>query len=335
MSIKRFSNPDKYFNFTTNASEAFPALGGVITTSGGYKYHTYTVEDGNESAIFSSPINRDVEVLVIAGGGQGGGQVGGGGGAGGVVYNSLYSVAANSIISVTVGRGGTTQEHSVYGGGGGSRVSQTPGFNYGYTYTQQVGSKGDNSIFGAMTAFGGGGGGGYSEDFIAASTGGSGGGGGGGNTSAASGTQSSNGGGAGYGFAGGTGVSSTWAGGGGGGAGGAGANGSSANGGTGGVGGAGIQFFGNWYAEGGSGCSNGVAGRVNTQRRLGGFGGFTTDSSTPVYARRSGDGQQATGSGGGGARDNDRLGYFANVNPNGNLDYVGFGGSGIVIVRYR
>jgi hypothetical protein len=331
MSIKRFSNPDKYLNFSSTMGTA---TGGIITSSGGYTYHTFTVEDGNESTSFTSSVSRTVEVLVVAGGGQGGGQVGGGGGAGGVVYNSSVSVTANTPVTVQVGRGGTTQEHSAYGGGGGSRVSQVPGENYSYTYTQQVGSRGDNSVFGTITAVGGGGGGGYSEDFIAASSGGSGGGGGGGNTTPSSSTQTNSGGGTGYGFSGGTGVSGNWSGGGGGGAGGAGGNASATNSGTGGIGGAAISFFGDWYAEGGSGCSNGPAGRVETTRRLGGFGGHS-NSGGFVYAQRSGDGRQATGSGGGGARDNDRIGRFAggSFSP-GNLDYVGFGGSGIVIVRY-
>jgi hypothetical protein len=74
MSIKRFANTDKYFNFVTSLSEIAPAVGGVKTTSGAYTYHTYTVEDGNESSTFVSPVNRQVEVLVVAGGGQGGGQ---------------------------------------------------------------------------------------------------------------------------------------------------------------------------------------------------------------------------------------------------------------------
>lgn len=329
MTIKRFSNPDKYFNL---AADMAKGTGGVITSSGGYTYHTFTVEDGFETSSFTSPINRNVEVLAVAGGGQGGGQVGGGGGAGGLIYNASYSVTANTPISINVGRGGTTQEHSAYGGGGGSRVSQTPGFGYSsYGYSQQVGSRGDNSVFGTMTASGGGGGAGYSSTYINASSGGSGG--GGSNNPNASATQTSNGGGTGYGYAGGTGLSSTWCGGGGGGAGGVGSNGSSANSGTGGVGGIGLQYFGSWYAEGGSGCSNGPAGRINTTRRLGGFGGHSNSGSL-VYAQRSGDGKPGTGSGGGGARDNDRIGLFANVNPNGNLDYVGFGGSGIVIVRY-
>lgn len=332
MSIKRFRNTEKYFNLSANLGDAIPAVGGVITTVGAYKYHTYTVEDGNESASFTSPINRQVEVLVVAGGGSGGGQVGGGGGAGGVIYNSTYSVTAGTPVSVLVGRGGTTQEHNVYGGGGGARVSASAGFGYGTAYTQQCGSRGDNSTFGAVLAFGGGGGGGFAEDFIQPSNGGSGGGGGGQSVTPAASVQTSNNGGTGYGFSGGTGLGGTWGGGGGGGAGSEGSNATATNGGTGGIGGASIGFFGNFYGEGGSGCSNGAAGRINSARRLGGFGGYSASGST-VIVQRAGDGMQATGSGGGGARDNDRIGLYSN-GAEGNLDYTSFGGSGIVIVRY-
>lgn len=317
MSIKRFSNPDKTFSMNAGASIA---TGGEISYSGGYTYHTFTVEAGNESSTFLPSKNGEVEVLVVAGGGQGGGQVGGGGGAGGLVYASSYSVIGGTPISVTVGRGGTTQFNY------GARVVN--GQNSPRNWNNQRGSNGNNSVFGNITAFGGGGGGAYAGDDVNSSSGGSGGGGGGSGTNAgASSTQTSNGGGIGYGFAGGAGISGAWAGGGGGGAGSVGAN-ATAN--TGGVGGDGLQFFGSWYAAGGSGCSS-PAPRPISVRNIGGFGGYTVSNPGRTLAQRSGDGMQATGSGGGGTRDNDRQGFF-NTN---NVDYVGYGGSGIVIVRYR
>ena len=114
-------------------------------------------------------INR-VHVLVVAGGGGGGtrnagvgsgGTDGGaGGGAGGFIEYLAYPVTPGDTIPVTVGAGG--------GGGG----NPGPG-------GQQPGAKGQNSVFGLLTAEGGGSGG-SGPGGNPGGSGGSGGGGGGG-----------------------------------------------------------------------------------------------------------------------------------------------------------
>jgi len=130
--------------------------GGTVTTSGGYRIHTFT-----SSGTFTIPagFSGQVEVLVVAGGGGGGQNGGGGGGGGGVLYNSYYTVSGGSM-AVTVGLGGTPGINASSGG--------RPGLN------------GGNSVFGTMIALGGGGG--ANRDYGgAAYSGGCGGGGGGGN----------------------------------------------------------------------------------------------------------------------------------------------------------
>jgi hypothetical protein len=119
----------------TNAAPSITATGGTITTSGGFKYHTF-----NSSGTFQVTAGSGlVEVFVLAGGGAGGGDFSGtfyagGGGAGGAVYNQGYYVEIASY-TVTVGAGGAPNALSnAYGGNG------------------------NNSVFGLITAIGGGGG---------------------------------------------------------------------------------------------------------------------------------------------------------------------------------
>ena len=102
----------------------------------------------------------NVEVLVVAGGGGGGWDVGGGGGGGGVCYSKSYPITPGSAISVTVGNGGAGANANTGAGRAGSGG--------------RAGANGDNSVFGAITAFGGGGGGGWSN--VSGANGGSGGG---------------------------------------------------------------------------------------------------------------------------------------------------------------
>jgi len=82
-----------------------------------------------------------VEYLVVAGGGGGGYYAGAGGGGGGLL-TGIDPVPNGQTLLVTVGGGGPT-----YTGGGGSG-------------TNNPGTNGGNSVFGAITALGGGGGGG-------------------------------------------------------------------------------------------------------------------------------------------------------------------------------
>lgn len=175
---------------TSDAAIPFTATGGAITTSGSYRYHSFT----SSSTFTLSGNSATINYLVVAGGGGGGSGGGdwspGGGGAGGLLM-SQTSVGANSY-SVTVG-----------GGGG-------------------VGSNGNNSSAVGITSTGGG----YGSiapgaNPTSAGSGGSGGGGGGVNTSTGGGSGIS-----GQGYNGGNGTGSNNGadrrGGGGGGAGGAG-----------------------------------------------------------------------------------------------------------------
>ena len=142
--------------YGVNRSLAFgrpKAVGGNITYSGGYWYHTFT---GSSTFATFSPLN--IEALVVGGGGGGGrGEVqtgfnagGGGGGAGGFLTQAT-SLAPGGY-AVIVGSGGA---------GGAASTN---------------GTSGSGSAFLSLTAFGGGGGG---ENSTAGGSGGSGGGGGG------------------------------------------------------------------------------------------------------------------------------------------------------------
>ena len=72
--------------------------GGNISTSGGYRIHTF-----NSSGTFVNTIaSLSTEYLIVAGGGGGGAQTGGGGGAGGMrTGTSTLSAASNSITTVS------------------------------------------------------------------------------------------------------------------------------------------------------------------------------------------------------------------------------------------
>ena len=325
MAIKRFSSKSKVNTLKAPMS----ATGGAVSVSGGYKYHTFSYGESTAGATFTPSISGSVEVLVVAGAGGGGGQVGGGGGAGGLIYHTSYAVTAGTGITPSIGRGGDGAR-TVVSTGSPSRWSGND--------AAERGANGSDSTFGSMTAVGGGGAGGFDTSPGTGNTyaqnGGSGGGGGASSettsyTTAGTATQTSPSGGTGYGYAGGNGLNSSWAGGGGGGAGGVGQPGTSGSGGTGGVGGLGLQFFGDWYAAGGSGCSNSLSTRIPGTNNIGGRGG-SSPSGSFLQNNGSSDGMANRGAGGGGSRDHDSLGYF-NI---ASLWRAGTGGSGIVIVRY-
>jgi hypothetical protein len=242
------------------------AIGGVITRSGGYTYHTFT---SSNMFIPTGPIGN-AEVLVVAGGGGGGteyagGNRGGGGGAGGLLY--FPGQAFTAATTVVVGAGGK---------GGAYAAGQTAGV-------------GTSSFVGALTVAVGGGNGG-----APGATGGSG---GGGNPGSAGGSAT-----AGQGNAGGSGQTS--AAGGGGGAGAAGTNGvTSVQGGNGGVG---LSTYSAWglatstgqnvsstyyYAGGGGGGSAGVS-------NSGGYGGGgLSEVAGTANTGGGGGGSGSTGSG--------------------------------------
>ena len=249
------------------------AIGGTVTTSGGYTYHTFF-----NSGMFTPTASiTGAEVLVVAGGGGTQGSVSGGGGAGGLVYASAQSFTSGTGYSAIVGAGGAT---GVVG------VSKA--------------SNGTNSFFANGTVAVGGGAGNGS-----AGVSGSGGSGGGQAAPGSSGVGSGT---AGQGNSGGA-TASAYAGGGGGAGAAGGTGGANSRGGDGGVGlstysawgaatSTGQNNFGTyWYAGGGGGSSwNGVS--VNNRGGNGGLGGGGQGAGgTPANGS---DGMPNTGGGAGG-----------------------------------
>lgn len=110
----------------TGGGGSFLATGGTITTSDGYKYHTFT-SDGNFTIQRGT---TTIEYLAVGGGGSGGlangfsgnGQYtcSGGGGGGGVVYGSR----AAADLQIAIGAGGNV---SGTGNGGETSILVIPG----------------------------------------------------------------------------------------------------------------------------------------------------------------------------------------------------------------
>jgi hypothetical protein len=240
--------------------------GGSISSSGGYRIHTF-----NSSATFNVPagFSKTAEYLIVAGGGGGGADNSGGGGAGGMLTGST-SISTNSY-SIVVGGGGAGSGPS----GGDSGPYATNGVNSTALGLTAIGGGGGGSAGGQNGQAGGSGGGGAGEAA---------------NSQGGAGT-------AGQGNAGGNNVNS--GGGGGGGAGGAGQNGNIRFTDSGGNGGAGLassisgssQFY---AAGGGGGNQNGI---YNPQSRASGIGGITNANANT----RATSGIANTGSGGGAA----------------------------------
>ena len=290
---------------------------------------TYTVLSFNSTATFSVVSGGLIDVMVVGGGGGGGATMGGGGGAGGLVYKESILTSDGASGNITVGAGGL----------GGK----------GYNQADQNGTSGGNSVFsyGALTLTANGGGGGAGWGGYPSLSGGSG---GGGATTAGTnstttvassatqpGTNSSAdidagyAGGNGYGYS-----SSTRTGGGGGGAGGAGetkTSGGSTQAGEGGVGLDMSNYFTNIFGDagyfagggGGGGDSGGNSGGPGGTGG-GGEGGDTADGNYTIEDARNG--WANTGGGGGG------LHYKGSPIADG-IRYGGYGGSGIVLVRYQ
>ena len=238
--------------------------GGTITTSDGYRIHTFT-----SSGTFTAYDTREVEYLVVAGGGGGGwsylGSLNTGGGAGGyrssvTGENSGGGASAESKLSTTA------QSYAITIGGGG---------NGGASGT--TASNGSASSLGTIVSSVGGGRGctlnAAQSAWIAANSGGSGGGANNQYTTPGSGTT-------GQGYRGGNYSGSTY-GAGGGGAGGVGSS-STSN------------------APGGVGVSSSITGSAVT-RAVGGVGGTTsgTGSSGAANSGRGGGGARGSGGSGG------------------------------------
>jgi hypothetical protein len=128
-------------NVDFNLDTGLQATGGTITELNGFKYHAFTTVGTSTFTVTGG--EGTAEILVVAGGGGGGGSYGGGGGggAGGLVYHSAKALTSGAY-TVTVGDGGI-------------------GGIFGEEYTgdsARNGYRGENSVFGDITALGGGGG---------------------------------------------------------------------------------------------------------------------------------------------------------------------------------
>jgi hypothetical protein len=295
--------------------------GGTITTSGGYRIHTFY-----NSGTFTLPTTRSIDVFMIGGGGGGGASLAGGGGGGSAAVATNLSKSAASY-AIVVGGGGAagTSENSAAGNGGNSSA-------FGQTVT---GGGGGASRYNPPSSSGGNGGGGSSDGARTGQQGTK--------PTAISGFTTYGG------FSGGNGVggSPNYPGGGGAGCGqngGSPANTSS----KGGYGGYGIQndFIGtNYYWGGGGGGSTYTGGEGGGDGGAGGGGGGAANaggvSSGGVglntgyegvscagnnsCSRAGGNGGANTGGGGGAGA---HSGYVTATNQQG------IGGSGIVVIRY-
>ena len=268
------------------------ALGGdVVITDGNYWYHAF-----RSTGAFTPLKTLSADILIVAGGGGGGADMSGGGGAGGLQGFTSQSLSATNY-TVTVGAGG----------------AGSPG-------SSQLGSNGENSQFGALTASVGGGRSGNYVSTTGASGGSGGGAGRGAGTTGGAGTS-------GQGFAGGNGSGVNYDGetGGGGGAGAVGGNGNGSGSGDGGIGSSnysswgsatstGQNVSGTYYYAGGGGGGWQTSGTVTGS---GGYGGGGAGAAAGVASIA---GTANTGGGGGGGAGGGSAGRA--------------GGSGIVIVRY-
>ena len=275
--------------------------GGSISSSGGYRIHTF-----NSSSTFAVPSGltlSNVEYVVVAGGGGvGSRRHSGGGGAGGyrssvTGENSGRGASAESKQTISAGN------YTVTIGGGGS--SSTSGSN-----SNSGANNGSNSSFNGITSNGGGYGGTYNSSGASGGCGGGAGSEGGTSYSGGSGTS-------GQGYNGGDGANNV-GGGCGGGGGGAGAQGGAGNGESSG-------------GNGGNGVASSITGSSVTRSGGGGGGGSTSSTAGSGGSGGGGNGSNSggspssgsanTGGGSGGGGSNSR------TQPTG--------GSGVVIVRYQ
>ena len=295
---------DRYFtctNTTTNGNQwsgRYAGFGGIETMyksgTSFYRVHTF-LSDG----LFHMDTTTSCDILTVGGGGGGAGAHPtawgeGGGGAGAVRATAGHSLGAKTY-TITVGKGG---------GAGGS---------YLYSNAGRPGANGGDTFLDTNTLIANGGQGAESSATTPTNSGNGSGAGGSSNGSKAGGAGGT------YGNAGGAGTATGEKPGGGGGAGGAGQTG--AAGGAGGAGAANNYRTGSniTYGGGGGGGTNPGAGGSG-----GGGAGWNDGSSGDPLAGTM-DGDANTGGGGGGTH-----GQSANKED----DWGGYGGSGIVVIRY-
>lgn len=132
---------------SSNVSKKLLALptGGTVTTADGYRIHTFT--SSGSLTIPGGYSGMDIQYLVVGGGGAGGSSFGGGGGAGGLRTNvpnntSGRGTSVESAMSISTGT------YAVTVGAGGT-----------VPYNNAEGNQGGSSVFNGITALGGGGGG--------------------------------------------------------------------------------------------------------------------------------------------------------------------------------
>jgi hypothetical protein len=144
---------------TSLSATPYTATGGSITTSGGYRFHTFT---GTANFILSGN-SAPVEYVLIGGGGGGGSGIAGAGGAGG--KQSGTSTVSAGTYSVGIGGGGGGGSDDNNGGGGGpstfNGITATGGgAGLGFNGGRSGGSAGSNGGTGSGAVSGGQGGGG-------------------------------------------------------------------------------------------------------------------------------------------------------------------------------
>ena len=167
---------DQNYSWSITDKPFVVATGGTVTTSGNYKYHTFT---GTGSFVVSATGSTgSVDYLVISGGGAGNESQGGGGGAGGFI-SSTYTTSATSY-TVSIGAGGVFGAYAgtassvfgvspIGGAGGGYHAGNTGGSGGGGggqagSYAGGAGTSGQGNAGGSSyfngTAYRHGGGGG-------------------------------------------------------------------------------------------------------------------------------------------------------------------------------
>lgn len=112
------------------------ATGGMVTTSGDYKYHTFT--SSGTFSVSAAPSSKYVDYLIVAGGGGGSQDEGGGGGGMIIITSGVVSVGSYPIV---VGAGGATGVNgsnstafgktTIGGGAGGASGGSSGGYTTG------------------------------------------------------------------------------------------------------------------------------------------------------------------------------------------------------------
>lgn len=127
-------------SYWATGSQPMVASGGVVTTYGNYRVHTFTgLDTFNITSIGN--LGATLDVLIVGGGGAGGSAIGGGGGGGGVVYLPGVTPTVGSY-PIVVGSGGTAAaaaQNVTSGSGGPSTAFGATGAGGGGSGTHDTG----------------------------------------------------------------------------------------------------------------------------------------------------------------------------------------------------